>query len=497
MILRRSTVPAVLVALVSLLALTAAVQAQPADRALQLDEQVEQKIEQAVAFVSVEYQKPNSNRRYIESGSGFFVAPGYLITNHHVVAEGLRAASAAIKVRVFSGTDASQFFTAEIVKTDPKADLAMLHVLGDLPAIQPMQIDASLPGKQTEVFAFGFPLGTMLDRSRLGPNVCLRRGYVSRMINDGTNIEADLNIDKGISGGPLVDENGMVRGVIKAMAGSDYNKAFAGISVASPVLLNFCQSVGVRVTLRDGSLVEPGTVTTTMPTRVGMVEPAPRPRAGFAEDVMRMFFTVGSALRLSALVPQMLVSENAGYSSDLRQTSRSHADLVIAGLKKTEAPEELVGRARELATLISSAQSQPKLVGEKATVLEQACDEWITVAEAEEKLNYDLGAWLTELSLGLLDVKHGKDLQACAYFIRGAEQQQAKAEVVTILKRLQSELVALKAKDSEASRREVTRAADRLIGIGYLPTASGEMNTLEKPSEPVTRLGGGNNQIQR
>ncbi|MGE5531268.1 MAG: S1 family peptidase [Bacteroidota bacterium] len=493
MILRRRTVPAVLAALVALLVLTAAVHAQTADRALPLDEQVEKKVEQAVAFVSMEYQKPNSNRRYIESGSGFFVAPGYVITNHHVVAEGLQAASADLKIRIFSGTNDSRFFPAEVVKTDPQADLAMLHVIGDLPAIQPVQIDCNLPGKQTEVFGFGFPLGTMLDRSRLGPNVCLRRGYVSRMINDGTNIEADMNIDKGISGGPLVDENGMVRGVIKAMAGSEYNKAYAGISVASPVLLNFCQSVGVRVTLRDGTVTEPGTGT-TMPTKVGM-EPAPRPRAGFAEDVLRVFFTVGSALRLSALVPQMLVSENSAYTSDLRQTSRNHADLVIAGLKKTEAPEELVVRARELALLISQSQTEPKIVGEKATVLEQACDEWVTVAQAEEKLNYDLGAWLTELSLGLLDIKQGKDLRACAYFLREAEGQEAKDEIVSILKRLQSNLTSLKAKENEAIRREITRDADRLIGIGYLPTRNDGLNTLSKPSAPVTQSRSANNRI--
>jgi hypothetical protein len=493
-ILRRRTILLTLVALLALLALTAAVQAQSANKMLQLDEQVAQRVEKAVAYVSVEYQKPNSTRRYIESGSGFFVAPGQLITNHHVVAEGLVAASAEIKVRIFSGTDDSRFYSAEVVKTDPQADLALLHVIGDLPPIQPMQIDAQCPAKQSAVFGFGFPLGTMLDRSTNGPNVCLRRGYVSRMINNGTNIEADLNIDKGISGGPLVDETGTVRGVIRAMAGSDYNRSFAGISVASPLLLNFCQNAGLRVTLRDGQAVEPGNGN-TMPTSVG-TEPAPRPRAGFAEDVLRTFFTAGSALRLSSLVPQMLVAENAGYSSDIRESSHSNANLVLATLKKAAAPEELVERARELALIVASPRSEPRLVGEKATVLEQACDEWITVAQAEEKLNYDLGAWLTELSLGLLDVKQGKDVRACSYFVLQAEKQQATNEVMAVLKRLQANLGTLRAGDSEDVRREIARDADRLIGIGYLATSNDGLNQYQKPNALPSQNRGQNNRIR-
>lgn len=484
---------AMLVALVASLALTAAVQAQPADRELQMDEQLEQKIENAVAYVAVEYQKPGTTRRYIESGSGFFVAPGYLITNHHVVAEGLQAACADIKVRIFSGTNDARFYQAEIVKTDAQADLALLHVLGDLPAIEPVQMDPKMPSKQTPVFAFGFPLGTMLDRSKNGPNVCLRRGYVSRMINDGTNIEADMNIDKGISGGPLVDENGIVRGVVKAMAGSDYNKAYAGISVSSLLLMNFCSSSGCRVTLRGGQVVEPGTPV-SMPTTVG-AEPAPRPRAGFAEDVLRGFFTVGSALRLSTLVPQLLAQEKTSYSSDVRQSSRGNVDSVLTSLRQLKAPDELVSRAAELGLLVSRPKSDPRLVGEKSSVLEQACDEWVREASEEEKLNYDLGAWLTELSMGVLDVVQGKDIRSCEYFNGQAEQLEAVPEIVEVLDRLESNLNALETKDTPELRRLVSRDADRLIGIGFLATANRGNNPLPKPQIPENPMAGGNNQI--
>lgn len=488
------TVVATLVALLVPLALTAAAPAQPADRELQLNEQLEQKIEQAVAYVAVEYQKPNTTRRYIESGSGFFVAPGYLVTNHHVVEPSLSSAWSKITVRVFSGTDKSRLLQAEIVKTDPDADLAILHVLGDLPVIEPVQMDPTLPAKQSQVFAFGFPLGTMLDRSKNGPNVCLRRGYVSRMINDGTNIEADMNIDKGISGGPLVDENGIVRGVVKAMAGSDYNKAYAGISVSSPLLMNFCTTAGCHITIRGGQVVEPGTPVSS-PISVG-AEPAPRPRAGFAEDVLRGFFTIGSALRLSTLVPQLLGQEKASYSADVRQSSRSNADLVLANLQKLEAPEELLARSSELASMIAQPQPDPRLIGEKAAVLEQTCDGWVREASEEEKLNYDLGAWLTELSLGVLDVAGGRDLRSCSYFVDQAKQIEAAPEIMEVLNRLQSNLNRLKTKSTADLLRAITRDADRLIGIGFLATANRGLNPLPKPQLQPNPVAGGNNQIQ-
>lgn len=484
-----------LVVLASSLTLIVAAQAGPEDRSLQLDEQLEQKIEQAVAYVSVEYNKPNSTRRYIDSGSGFFVAPGYLVTNHHVVVEGLQAREPEMKIRVFSGTPQARFYPIEVLKTDPEADLALLRVIGEPPAVESLRIDPQIPGKQSEVFAFGFPLGTMLDRSKNGPNVCLRRGYVSRMLDDGTSIEADMNIDKGISGGPLVDVSGMVRGVVRAMAGSNYSKAYAAISVAAPVLLNFCQTAGCRVTLSSGEFLEPST-TRHKPNQFSMEESDPRPRVGFADDILRACFSIGTSLRLSSLVPQILASQKTGYTAEIRQSSRGNADLVLANLKRVEAPKELQTRANELLVLLSKPQTEPKLVGEKSMVLEQACDEWVSTVDAEQKLNYDLGAWLTELSLGLLDVKSDKDLRSCAYFIEHAQAQEATSEITATLQRLHKSLEALKQKDTENLRRAITKDADRLIGIGYLATAGSGLNPLPKHTSAAPSTGGGNNIIR-
>ena len=471
----RFPIYAVLTVLLPLLG-AAAARAQPADRSRQLTVELEQGLEQAVVYVAVEYKKPSSSRRYVESGSGFFVTATQLVTNHHVIAAALDDASAAVTVRLFSGTREARLLPAQVVKTDAAADLALLSVAGEVPPIKPVRIHPELPGKQTEVFAFGFPLGTMLDRSLNGPNVCLRRGYISRLINDDRNIEADLNIDKGISGGPLVDAQGVVRGVVRAMAGSDFNKGFAAIAVASPVLLGFLQSSGVAATLPDGKLLAPRQQTVaTAP------EPAPRPRTGLGDDALRAFFAIGSALRLSSLVPGILVLEKADYTSDLRQTSKSNADQALANLQRVKAPAELIQRARELSLLLTNARTRPATVREKSAVLEEACDEWTrrNLADAE-RLNYDLGSWLTELSLGVLDAENHKDSRYCVYFLDQARRAVATREVLELLTRLQTNLLSYEQARGDELRRAIGKDADRLIGIGVLATVTAGLNPIQK-----------------
>ncbi|MCE5240326.1 serine protease [bacterium] len=467
----------------ALLAGAVAATAQPAGRALQLADERERSLEQAVVYITVEYSKPNSTRRSVESGTGFFVTPTHLVTNQHVISAALGNASAAITVRILSGTRESRQLPAEIVATDRAADLALLTVKGDLPPLEPVRISPDLMGKQTEVFAFGFPLGTMLDQSVNGPNVCLRRGYVSRLINDGKNIEADLNIDKGISGGPLVDSEGVVRGVVRAMAGSDFNKGFAAIAVSSPVLLDFCSTHGLTVTLPDGKTLEPKQQT-AVASLAPTTEPAPRPLATLDEDAPRAFFAIGSALRLNSLVPGILVLEKAEYTPDLRQTSKTNADQALANLQRVRAPAELLQRARELSRLLAETQTLPATAREKSAVLEEACDEWTREVAERERLNYDLGSWLTELSLGVLDPDNHKDSRYCAYFLDAARRAQATPEIIQTLTRIQTNLTAYEQSRGDEVRRAIGKDADRLLGIGVLATEASGMDPLQKAVPP-------------
>jgi serine protease Do len=138
-------------------------------------------------------------------GSGFFIsADGYAVTNNHVVDH-------AKSVQVT--TDDGSIYTAKVIGTDPKTDVALIKVDGksDFPYVK---FSEASPRVGDWVVAVGNPFG-------LGGTVTA--GIVSargRDIGAGPYddyIQIDAPINKGNSGGPAFDVNGNVIGVNTAI----------------------------------------------------------------------------------------------------------------------------------------------------------------------------------------------------------------------------------------------------------------------------------------
>jgi serine protease Do len=138
-------------------------------------------------------------------GSGFFIsADGYAVTNNHVVDH---AKSVEVK------TDDGKSYTAKVIGTDPKTDLALIKVDGKSDfAFVNFEDHAARIGDW--VVAVGNPFG-------LGGTVTA--GIVSasgRDIGSGPYddyLQIDAPINKGNSGGPTFDMNGNVIGVNTAI----------------------------------------------------------------------------------------------------------------------------------------------------------------------------------------------------------------------------------------------------------------------------------------
>ncbi len=136
------------------------------------------------------------------SGSGVILGAGGVVTSHHVV-EG----AARITVR-FPDRRSSP---AAVVRTDRRRDLALLGVeTGETPA--PLgDAEALQPG--APLFGVGFPLSTMIG-SRAAT---VTRGVYSGQwrSQDGIRfVQTDAALNPGNSGGPLVDAQGRVVGVV-------------------------------------------------------------------------------------------------------------------------------------------------------------------------------------------------------------------------------------------------------------------------------------------
>jgi serine protease Do len=147
-------------------------------------------------------------------GSGFFIsADGYAVTNHHVIDK-------AQSVEV--ATDDGKTYTAKVIGTDQRTDLALIKVDGrnDFPHVK---LADKAPRIGDWVLAVGNPFG-------LGGTVTA--GIVSargRDIGAGPYddfIQIDASVNKGNSGGPSFDMEGNVIGVNTAIFSRSVGIAF-------------------------------------------------------------------------------------------------------------------------------------------------------------------------------------------------------------------------------------------------------------------------------
>jgi serine protease Do len=163
------------------------------------------------------------------SGSGVIISTdGYVLTNNHVVEN--------VNQVVVILPDGSQI-PAEIVGTDIYADLAVLKVDSDLPAMASLGNSVGLKPGET-VIAIGSPLGDFKNTVTVG--VVSATG---RILDTGNGyqmeglIQTDAAINHGNSGGPLINLNGEVIGVnTLILRGSGFGGDIAeGLGFAIPI----------------------------------------------------------------------------------------------------------------------------------------------------------------------------------------------------------------------------------------------------------------------
>ncbi len=139
------------------------------------------------------------------SGTGFFISSdGYLVTNYHVVEE-----AENYSVRTRAGT-----LPATLVKADKTNDLALLKVSGTFAAL-PLATRPETLGQP--VFTIGFP-----NPEVQGTQPKLTRGEISSlagMQDDPRHFQISVPVQPGNSGGPLVDLNGNVVGIVSMRLG--------------------------------------------------------------------------------------------------------------------------------------------------------------------------------------------------------------------------------------------------------------------------------------
>jgi S1-C subfamily serine protease len=165
------------------------------------------------------------------SGTGFVIAPGYLLTNQHVI-----AGPGRIVVLASGGEDETP---AELVAEDEEHDMALLRVAGAAAEAPPLALAPSQAGRGARVAAFGYPLG-----NALGKGLKLTTGVVSGAPEASADnmYLLDCRINPGNSGGPLCDRQGRVLGMVTAKSSISQDVDSYGMAIPADVLAEFLQS---------------------------------------------------------------------------------------------------------------------------------------------------------------------------------------------------------------------------------------------------------------
>ena len=166
----------------------------------------------------------------IVEGSGFVVSPGVVATNAHVVA-GIAQPYAE---------DSAGNHPATVIYFNPNLDFALLRV--NSLAGQPLSVSSTTVANKTDAAVLGYPGGgnftsdpaEILDEFEASGSNIYGQGVTVRQI-----YEVEATIIPGNSGGPLINKNGTVIGVVFAQS-TEYNAV--GYALVSATISHIIQS---------------------------------------------------------------------------------------------------------------------------------------------------------------------------------------------------------------------------------------------------------------
>lgn len=169
------------------------------------------------------FSVPKRREKVSGVGSGFFISPdGYILTNYHVIKN-------AIKVSIFDIE--GKEYKAEKVGVDPKTDLALLKVdAKNLPFIE--LGDSNVVEVGEWVLAIGNPFYQDLS---VTAGIISAKGRQLGAAELEDFLQTDAAINRGNSGGPLINMEGLVIGINSAIIAPTGGNVGVGFAIPSNI----------------------------------------------------------------------------------------------------------------------------------------------------------------------------------------------------------------------------------------------------------------------
>ena len=151
------------------------------------------------------------------SGTAFCIdTAGYFITNFHVISGNTR-----VKLVLNAGEPNQKVIAAAVLRSDATLDLALLKADGNGPwPALPLAVSSGGLYETLPVTAFGFPFGKDLaENAAQYPAISVSTGRITALRREHDSLEdiqLDASLNPGNSGGPVLDDQGKVVGIVEA-----------------------------------------------------------------------------------------------------------------------------------------------------------------------------------------------------------------------------------------------------------------------------------------
>jgi S1-C subfamily serine protease len=284
--------------------------------------------------------EPESQSGGTATGSGIVIDDkGHILTNNHVI-------ESATKIQVKLGESDHQY-TAEVVGTDPAADLALIKVEAPTEELDPLTLgNSSAVEVGDPVVAIGNPFG--LDRTVTSGIVSALQRQIQAPNGFSINnvIQTDAAINPGNSGGPLINAQGEVIGINSQIeTGGSGAEGNVGIGFAIPI--NTAKGV-IHELETKGSVehaylgIEGGTITPELAKAVNLP---------VKEGVLIQSVEKGGP------------SDKAGIEGGSTQATIAGAEITLGGDIITEADGKKITNMEQIIELVNG-----KKVGDEVTL---------------------------------------------------------------------------------------------------------------------------------
>lgn len=181
------------------------------------------------------------------SGTGFFVSEtGHVLTNFHVI-EGCKT------VEITRPGSVAE--PVQVIARDQTNDLALLKAAGGPKAVPAIAPRARIGDS---IYVYGFPLAGLLSS---GGNFTVGNVTATSGLNDDSRmLQISAPVQPGNSGGPLIDQNGNVVGVVVSKLNA---LRLASVTKDLAQNVNFAIKGSVAMTFLDGNGITPPVPGTT------------------------------------------------------------------------------------------------------------------------------------------------------------------------------------------------------------------------------------------